>query len=282
MRTGSGTGPTIPRNVLPRAARLLLCGHSWPVDTGADDSAESAAVPGMTVSSAAPGTVRIVDGSDVSPSPLPISPASGLRQAADAAKRAFNRADALLAIAQAYLRRDRPIRHWADGGETNLRNPRVRGETKVVQALEPSRGTAREPARRARQHRPLQPRTAAAPCAPDRKDDDFVVEASVIHVMFRPRHQDPAHRRLEPCCLVQRPDVGVLLQSVEHVQELSRKQVGGVETIGAPPPLDSIRFATRARRNSDLHSRERSSAAHSPASIVRPAFASSIPSRIAS
>jgi hypothetical protein len=44
------------------------------------------------------------------PALVPRRPLSGLHQAADAAKRAFNRADALLAVAQAYLRGDRPNR----------------------------------------------------------------------------------------------------------------------------------------------------------------------------
>ena len=48
------------------------------------------------------------------PEPAPARPPSGLRQAADAAKRAFNRADALLAVVQAYLRGDRPNRAPVD------------------------------------------------------------------------------------------------------------------------------------------------------------------------
>jgi hypothetical protein len=66
------------------------------------------------VSGAYPGTVPAGDGSPSSPASVPARPASGLRQAADAAKRAFSRADALLAITQAYLRGDRPNRTPVD------------------------------------------------------------------------------------------------------------------------------------------------------------------------
>ena len=80
-----------------------------------DDSAEAFAGPDITmastvISEAYPGTEPSGDDVFSSPEPAPVRPASGLRQAADAAKRAFNRADALLAIVQAYLRGDRPDR----------------------------------------------------------------------------------------------------------------------------------------------------------------------------
>jgi hypothetical protein len=62
------------------------------------------------VSSSPLDASRADDGADASPELVPARPASGLRLAVDAARRAFNRADALLAIAQSYLRGDRPDR----------------------------------------------------------------------------------------------------------------------------------------------------------------------------
>jgi hypothetical protein len=61
-------------------------------------------------SKACPGGVRAGDGSAVSLDPAPARPVSWLQQAADAVGRAFNRADALCSVAQAYLRGDRPNR----------------------------------------------------------------------------------------------------------------------------------------------------------------------------
>jgi hypothetical protein len=72
------------------------------------DSAES---PG---SGAYPGAWPAGEVSTSLPEPAPARPPSGLRQAADATERAFNRADALLAVVQAYLRGDRPNRAPVD------------------------------------------------------------------------------------------------------------------------------------------------------------------------
>jgi hypothetical protein len=90
----TGTGPASARNECP-----------------ASDSAEASDVADVTAGSGAyPGARPAGEGSTSLPEPAPARPPSGLRQAVDAEKRAFNRADALLAVVQAYLRGDRPNR----------------------------------------------------------------------------------------------------------------------------------------------------------------------------
>jgi hypothetical protein len=88
---GTATGPAAAHTACP---------------TG--DSAESVG------SGAYPAARPAGEGSTPPPEPAPARPPSGLRQAADAAKRAFNRADALLVVAQSYLRGDRPNRAPVD------------------------------------------------------------------------------------------------------------------------------------------------------------------------
>jgi hypothetical protein len=90
----------------PVTARISTPGTTRPPG----DSSEVSAVSGMAVASGTDTAAVPGDGSASSPASVPARPASGLRQAADAAKRAFNRADALLAITQAFLRGDRPNR----------------------------------------------------------------------------------------------------------------------------------------------------------------------------
>jgi hypothetical protein len=85
----------------------------------ANDSAEAPLAPSEVMASAsylannsaeAPPPPSEVTASASSPAPIPVRPVSKLREAEDASKRAFNRADALLMVAQAYLRGDRPNR----------------------------------------------------------------------------------------------------------------------------------------------------------------------------
>jgi hypothetical protein len=98
------------RAVLSASATTTTAGHIDPCRVG--DSAESRDV----IASTPDGDV-LAPGWHATPSPPSIDGdgatsrgPSALRQRADAAKRAFNRADALVSLAQGYLRGDRPHR----------------------------------------------------------------------------------------------------------------------------------------------------------------------------
>jgi hypothetical protein len=120
---GTGTGPAWAHSRCPIDDFTEACdvagtaagrgsAHS---ECSIDDSAEAPAMSDITaVSGAYPGARPATEHSASSPEPAPVRPPSGLRQAADAAERAFNRADALLAIVQGYLRGDRPNRAPVD------------------------------------------------------------------------------------------------------------------------------------------------------------------------
>jgi hypothetical protein len=98
-------------DMLGAATGLAVARTECPID----DSAESSAMSDITAGSGAPPGARPAgEGSTSLPEPTPARPPSGLRQAADATERAFNRADALLAVVQAYLRGDRPNRAPVD------------------------------------------------------------------------------------------------------------------------------------------------------------------------
>jgi hypothetical protein len=58
---------------------------------------------------------------------------------------------------------------------------------------------------------------------------------------------------------------------------LKPEQIGRFGAMGAPPKVDAISLTSRASGDLDLHRRERSSAAHWSASMVRPVLASSRP-----
>jgi Domain of unknown function (DUF222)/HNH endonuclease len=79
-----------------------------------DDSAESRAVPRTPdpIPASSPGHIVTHRIATITPGPATTAggSASVLHQQADAARRAFNRADALVSLAQAYLRGDRPNR----------------------------------------------------------------------------------------------------------------------------------------------------------------------------
>jgi hypothetical protein len=119
----TAAGPATADTACPTGDSAEACGMAGaatgPVSAGTacptGDSAEAFAVFGITAGSGAdPGARPAGEGSASSPEPAQARPPSGLRQAADAAERAFNRADALLAIVQAYLRGDRPNRAPVD------------------------------------------------------------------------------------------------------------------------------------------------------------------------
>ena len=79
-----------------------------------DDSAESRAVPRTpdTMPASSPGHIETYRIAMIAAGPATTAggSASVLHQQADASKRAFNRADALVSLVQAYLRGDRPNR----------------------------------------------------------------------------------------------------------------------------------------------------------------------------
>jgi hypothetical protein len=82
-------------------ASTTIAGATSGTGSGAADSAESCAVASVTEP-------------DTRMATAPARPPSVLQQAADARKQAFNRADALLTVAQSYLRGDRQNRTPVD------------------------------------------------------------------------------------------------------------------------------------------------------------------------
>jgi len=97
----------------------------------------------------------------------------------------------------------------------------------------------------------------------------------VIHVTLRFLHQDAPHRPVEALSVVQSPEVRILLQRVEHAEQLADEQVGGIGPVGSPPSVSAVCLPASTCGDADLHRRERSSAIHCSASMVRPALASS-------
>jgi hypothetical protein len=81
----------------------------------------------------------------------------------------------------------------------------------------------------------------------------------------------------EPSCPARRAQTWILLKQLKNVEQLADQQIRRGRPVGSPPGIVPIGFALSPARDSDLHRRERSSAAHCSASIVRPAFASSNP-----
>jgi hypothetical protein len=105
--------PPVPG--VPGLTAIVLPGH---IETHRiDDSAESWKVTSSLAASTSvsPEHIQAFGSDDSAESRAGIESTSGrgtsvLRQRADAAKRAFNRADALVSLAQGYLRGDRPHR----------------------------------------------------------------------------------------------------------------------------------------------------------------------------
>jgi len=118
-REDSAESPAVP--AIGAALRPL---HEDASTGGRDDSAESsgaARLRGVVDSASLPAAAMVEShdsaesrersqGASVRLEPTLDRPASVLHQRADAAKRAFSRADALVSVAQAYLRSDRPDR----------------------------------------------------------------------------------------------------------------------------------------------------------------------------
>src|SRR5262249_46031928 len=110
--------------------------------------------------------------------------------------------------------------------------------------------------------RVLKPWTSPTARTPDRKHGHVVADPRVVDVRFGFGQQYATNWRFEA--------------------KLADEEIGRLEPVRAPPGVTAIGFAARACRDPDRHNRERSSVAQESASIVRPAFASSNPSRIAS
>jgi hypothetical protein len=86
----------------------------------------------------------------------------------------------------------------------------------------------------------------------------------LIQVPFGLLHKDATHEPCEMRGVVQSSEGRVVVQELADVEKLADEQIRCAATVGTPPCIMPICFSTGAARDSNRHSRKRSSAATGP------------------